>query len=306
MDTLNGVIARVNYYNPENGYTVAILELDYKDKNIAMKKSKIIGNTIAIVGFFERKPSEQEEYSFEGDFIRDKNYGLQFKFTKFIRKTVKNEQGIISYLSSSLFPGIGAKVAKTIIETLGLDCLSKIKEDGKILDKVNITDKQKSVIITGLLSDDANQEAILYFLDNGITMDMTHKIIALFGDMAKEIVQDNPYILMEKIDRFGFKKNDAFALKIGISENSVIRLKALLTFVLNEALYSVGNSFISKGELYDYTTRYLEKDIDSDTFEEVLVNLVEEKKIYIDEEKNIFDYKMYVQELELAFTLSSM
>ena len=137
-------------------------------------------------------------------------------------------------------------------------------------------------------------------------MDMTHKIIALFGDMAKEIVQDNPYILMEKIDRFGFKKNDAFALKIGIPENSVIRLKALLTFVLNEALYSVGNSFISKGELYDYTTRYLEKDIDSDTFEEVLVNLVEEKKIYIDEEKNIFDYKMYVQELELAFTLSSM
>ena len=92
MDTLNGVISRVNYYNPENGYTVAILELDYKDKNIAMKKSKIIGNTIAIVGFFERKPSEQEEYSFEGDFIRDKNYGLQFKFTKFIRKTVKNEQ----------------------------------------------------------------------------------------------------------------------------------------------------------------------------------------------------------------------
>ncbi len=306
MDTLNGVISRVNYYNPENGYTVAILELDYKDKNIAMKKSKIIGNTIAIVGFFERKPSEQEEYSFEGDFIRDKNYGLQFKFTKFIRKTVKNEQGIISYLSSSLFPGIGAKVAKTIIETLGLDCLSKIKEDGKILDKVNITDKQKSVIITGLLSDDANQEAILYFLDNGITMDMTHKIIALFGDMAKEIVQDNPYILMEKIDRFGFKKNDAFALKIGIPENSVIRLKALLTFVLNEALYSVGNSFISKGELYDYTTRYLEKDIDSDTFEEVLINLVEEKKIYIDEDKNIFDYKMYVQELELAFTLSSM
>ena len=129
MDTLDGVISRINYYNPENGYTVAILELDYKNKNIAIKKSKIIGNTIAIVGFFERKPSEQEEYTFEGDFVRDKNYGLQFKFTKFIRKTVKNEQGIISYLSSSLFPGIGPKIAKIIIETLGVNCLSKIKED---------------------------------------------------------------------------------------------------------------------------------------------------------------------------------
>lgn len=306
MDTLDGVISRINYYNPENGYTVAILELDYKNKNIAIKKSKIIGNTIAIVGFFERKPSEQEEYTFEGDFVRDKNYGLQFKFTKFIRKTVKNEQGIISYLSSSLFPGIGPKIAKIIIETLGVNCLSKIKEDSKVLDKVNITDKQKSVIITGLLSDEANQDAILYFLDNGITMDMAHKIIALFGDMAKEIVKENPYILMEKIDRFGFKKNDAFALKIGIPENSIIRLKALFTYVLNEALYSIGNSYISKGDLYDYTVRYLEKDVDSDVFEQVLRILVEDKKIYIDDNKNIYDYKMYVQELELAFTLSKM
>ena len=306
MDTLDGVISKINYYNPENGYTVAILELDYKNKNIAIKKSKIIGNTIAIVGFFERKPSEQEEYTFEGDFVRDKNYGLQFKFTKFIRKTVKNEQGIISYLSSSLFPGIGPKIAKIIIEILGVNCLSKIKEDSKVLDKVNITDKQRSVIITGLLSDEANQEAILYFLDNGITMDMAHKIIALFGDMAKEIVKENPYILMEKIDRFGFKKNDAFALKIGIPENSIIRLKALLTYVLNEALYSIGNSYISKGDLYDYTVRYLEKDVDSDIFEQVLRILVEDKKIYIDENKNIYDYKMYVQELELAFTLSKM
>ena len=306
MDTLNGVLTRINYYNPENGYTIAILELDYKDKNVAMKKTRIIGNTIAVVGFFERKPSDGEEYSFEGDFVRDKNYGLQFKFTKFIRKTVKNEHGIISYLSSNMFPGIGPKVAKILIETLGTDCLSKIKQDSKILDNVKITDKQKSVIITGLLSDEANQEAILFFLDNGITIDVSHKIISLFGDMAKEIVMSNPYILMEKIDRFGFKKNDAFALKIGIEENSVVRLKALLTYVLNEALYSVGNSYISKGDLYDYTTRYLEQMIDSDVFEEVLKILSIDKKIYIDENKNIYDYKMFIQELELAFTLSKM
>lgn len=35
---------------------------------------------------------------------------------------------------------------------------------------------------------------------------MTHKIINLFGAKAKEIVLENPYILMEKIERFGFKK----------------------------------------------------------------------------------------------------
>ena len=46
METISGVLQRINYYNQDNGYTVAILELDYKDKNIAMKKAKIVGNTI--------------------------------------------------------------------------------------------------------------------------------------------------------------------------------------------------------------------------------------------------------------------
>lgn len=306
MDNIKGVINRINYYNPENGYTVAILELDYKDKSIAMKKTKIIGNTIAVVGFIDREPKEYEEYTFEGDFVRDKNYGLQFKFTKYIRTTVKNEQGIISYLSSSMFPGIGPKIAKIIIENLGTECIDKIKKDPHILDNINITDKQRSVITSGIISDELNQETVLFFLDNGITLDTSHKIIALFGEMAKEIVLENPYILMEKIERFGFKKNDAFALKIGIKEDSVVRLKALLLYVLQEALYSVGNSYIQKGDLYDYTIRYLGKDVDGKVYSEVLNLLVESKKIYIDDQYNIYDYKMYIQELELAMELSKM
>ena len=61
------------------GYTVVILELDYKDKTIAMKKSKIVGNTIALVGYFDREPHEMEEYTFNGDFVKDHNYGDVYK-----------------------------------------------------------------------------------------------------------------------------------------------------------------------------------------------------------------------------------
>ena len=305
MDQLSGVITRVNYYNQENGYTIAILELDYKDKNIAMKKAKILGNTIPIVGFFDRVPSEFEEYIIEGEYIRNPNYGLQFKFSKYTRKTIENEQGIVSYLSSPLFPGIGVKIAKTILENLGTECISKIKEDPSVLDNISLTEKQKSVIISGIISDSISQEAVIFFLDNGITLDTTHKIIALFGDMAKEIVLENPYILMEKINRFGFKKNDAFALKIGVEENSITRLKALLTYVLQEALYSIGNSYISKGELYEATIRYIGKDVDGEVFNQVIDILTEAKKIYIDKDQNIYDYNMYIQELELALTISN-
>ena len=300
METINGVINRINYYKDDTGYTVAILEVDYKDKNIAMKKAKIIGNTIPVVGFFDRKPNIHEEYVLEGEFIRDSNYGLQFKINSYKRKLIANEEGIISYLSSEMFPGIGPKIAKIIIENIGEDCLLKIKNDPHILDSINLTDKQKHDIITGIISDEQNQENVVFFLDNGITMDMTHKIINLFGAKAKEIVLENPYILMEKIERFGFKKNDAFALKLGIEENSMIRLKALTGYVLEEALYSAGNSYICRSDLYIFATKYINKEIDGKVFNEVIAILEKEKKVYIDEADNIYDYKMYIQEIELA------
>lgn len=300
METINGVINRINYYKDDTGYTVAILEVDYKDKNIAMKKAKIIGNTIPVVGFFDRKPNIHEEYVLKGEFIRDSNYGLQFKINSYKRKLIANEEGIISYLSSEMFPGIGPKIAKIIIENIGEDCLLKIKNDPHILDSINLTDKQKHVIITGIISDEQNQENVVFFLDNGITMDMTHKIINLFGAKAKEIVLENPYILMEKIERFGFKKNDAFALKLGIEENSMIRLKALTGYVLEEALYSAGNSYICRSDLYIFATKYINKEIDGKVFNEVIAILEKEKKVYIDEADNIYDYKMYIQEIELA------
>ena len=306
METISGVLQRINYYNQDNGYTVAILELDYKDKNIAMKKAKIVGNTIPVVGFFDRKPSEHEEYSFDGELVRDKNYGLQFQFSAFKRKTIRNVEGIISYLTSSLFPGIGPKVAKQIVEALGKDCLAQIKENPGALDGLSITEKQKAVIRSGIVSDQQHQENVVFFLNHGITMDTAHKIIALFGDMAKQIVTENPYILMEKIDHFGFKKNDAFALSMGIAENGVVRLKALITYVLKDALYNVGNSYITRTELYSYTTKYLGKDIDGKVYVEVLNDLVEDKKIYMDQDENIFDYKMYRQEIELAMELARM
>lgn len=300
METISGVITRINYYKDDTGYTVAILEVDYKDKAIAMKKAKIIGNTVPVVGFFDRKPNIHEEYVLEGEFIRDSNYGLQFRINSYKRKLIANEEGIISYLSSEMFPGIGPKIAKIIIENIGEDCLLKIKNDPHILDSINLTDKQKHVIVTGIISDEQNQENVVFFLDNGITMDMTHKIISLFGAKAKEIVLENPYILMEKIERFGFKKNDAFALKLGIEENSMIRLKALTGYVLEEALYSAGNSYICRSDLYIFATKYINKEIEGKVFNEVIELLEKEKKIYIDEADNIYDYKMYIQEIELA------
>ena len=65
MDIVSGIIQKVNYYNEENGYTVAVIEVDSKHKNILVKKGKLYSNNLTVIGNLDRKPYEDEEYSFE-------------------------------------------------------------------------------------------------------------------------------------------------------------------------------------------------------------------------------------------------
>lgn len=303
MEKINGTIVRINYYNKDNGYTVGLFELDYSDITIAQKKNKILGNTITVVGLFDRKPVEDEEYELTGSFIKNKNYGLQFAFDTFSRKEIASAYGVMSYLSSDLFPGVGIKAAKQVVETIGVDAISKIKENKDILDQVEITQKQKQVIIDGIMSDVISQEATVFFLENGVTLDTAHKIISLLGQDVISIVKENPYILMEKVERFGFKKNDAFALKLGVKKTDKIRLKALVCYILKEVIFNSGNSYVSKSTLYERVISYLEEEIEAKNYQVILDELAEEKKIYIQNEDNevaIFDYSLYLEEITLA------
>ena len=40
MDKISGMIVKVNFYSEENGYTIAVIEVDSRCKNILVKKGK--------------------------------------------------------------------------------------------------------------------------------------------------------------------------------------------------------------------------------------------------------------------------
>ena len=305
MDKIEGMIERVLFHNKDNGYTVASFLIDFNKIPISVKKAKIMGNKTTVVGVFDRVPVEDEEYILEGEFIKDPKFGLQFRFSGFERKGFLTHYGIVNYLSSDLFPGVGLKAATLVVEALGIDCLDKIKKDPTVLDSINITLKQKTAIRTGVFKDNETQNATVFLMNHGVTIDMANKIIsALEGLKVIDIVSDNPYMLIDKVERFGFKKADALAESIGISKTAICRLKALLCFCLKEVLYASGNSYISKSDLYTAINKYTGEEIEKDKYNDVINMLYSEKKIYIDEENNIYDYNNYLAEVELAQEIS--
>ena len=68
---VEGTITRINYYNKVNGYGVVIISLKDEDYKIKRTKNHLIGKQLTITSSFDRQPLVDEEYSFEGNFIKE-------------------------------------------------------------------------------------------------------------------------------------------------------------------------------------------------------------------------------------------
>lgn len=300
MSVIDGVISKVLFYNKDNGYTVASFLLDF-DSIKENKDQKFHSSKIPVLGILDREPLEDERYTLTGEFFKDSKYGLEFKFKAFQRNVFKTKEGLIAYLSSNAFRGIGDKIARKIVDKLGLDALDLIKRDPTCLNGLKLSALQKRVIIEGITGNNDLEQASIFLLSHGLTIEMANKIIKyLENQNVVEVVSNNPYILIDKIPRFGFIKADALATNLGISPTSDVRIYALIKYVLSDLLYSTGNSYINMSTLISGVEKYLQQNIDTVFFSNIISQLVIDHKIYVDSDHNVYDYDIYMAEVALA------
>lgn len=302
-DSLYGEIISVTYYSEDTHFGVVRIKLDYQDKKIAKYRAKLFTNLLTVTCNFDRKPVKGEEIDFTGEFVTNQ-YGVQFKASGFTRRNEKTPEGVVAYLSSDLFPGVGKVTAQRIYETLGNDCLSVIESDAKALDRVRgLSEKQKDVISVNLLSYAQDKKILVGLLDFGITMNTALKLYKILGANSCDIIRENPYRLIELIEGFGFRRADKIALDMGISETSEVRLKAMFMYLLHQVLYSTGDTYLEHDDFFEKLkneTNQNSEILDLTLFDEILKKLQIERRIYADSEKNIYDFRIYNAEVLLA------
>ena len=54
--------------------------------------------------------------------------------------------------------------------------------------------------------------------------------------------------------------------------------------------FFLGNSYIAKSDLYEAINKYTKEEIEKEKYQDVLNMLYSEKKVFIDEANNIYDY----------------
>ena len=113
----------------------------------------------------------------------------------------------------------------------------------------------------------------------GINIKTAAKIYEFYGDQAYSIIKENPYRLIEDIKNIGFKTADQIAIKTGAFENSSFRIKAAITYSLEQAAAN-GHTYLPKSVLYRYIGTLIQ-DVNTSDVDSCLEKMSTDSKVII-------------------------
>lgn len=286
-NTVRGYVKSYIYRNEQNDYVIAKLETEDKEK-------------LTIVGYFPVL-NEDMMYEFKGQYVIHPSYGKQFKVISYEQVTDMSIDGLIAYLSSSYFTGIGPKTAEKIVAKLGEHAIDEIIKDETVLH--SIMNPLKSLRLKQeLIEHQATDHILVTLYGYGLSGKVAMKLLSQYGMTTLEKLSEDPFRLMYEVDGFGFVRAMDIALKLGITKEDIRTLKAAIIYVLNHIAYSSGDLYLTKEELIEEVHKLLANDLGLD---EAILALVSEGKVIVEMDK-YFLAQSYYSEIKLAAKINQM
>lgn len=220
--TIRGVIERITFSNPTNGYTVARFKPDRQFDLIT-----IVG------GLAEVHPGAR--LRLEGRWKNHPKYGDQFELLRYTEERPATIEGIRRYLGSGLIKGIGPKTAGWIVNYFGTQTLDVIEHDIQRLTEVRgIAGKTVAKIAAAWEAQKQIKEIMLFLQSHQVSTTLAVKIYKQYGDESIEVVQATPYRLAQDIFGIGFVTADQIARNIGLAADDPARVAAGIEYTLNQ------------------------------------------------------------------------
>ena len=241
---MEGTVSAIIYQNEENGYT--ILRMDVKGEEIT-----VTGSMPGV--------SPGEYLAVKGRWVRHQTYGPQFKADVVDRKLPQGLKEIFHYLSSGAVKGVGKATARLLIEEFGEDVLDVMAEDPEKLTKIKGMSPKRARQIGAAFSQQMGMRRLMEFLnEHMLPLELAASLRRAYGDVALEVLKNNPYLLVREEFGVEFSQADALALELGVGAEDVQRLEAGLTYELSYNSNSNGHTFLPFGKLVDATARLLD------------------------------------------------
>ena len=272
-------IFRQTIFRSDKGYVIGLFKV--RDTNIETMKD-FLNKTITFTGYFHEL-TENENYFFYGEEVVHPKYGYQFNVKEYERVKPEDKDGIIEFLASGLFKGIGEKQAKKIVDTLGETALDKILKDKSCLMLVpKLTEKKANIIYDTLVKYEESHKMIVYLTELGFTMRDALNIYNTYKSNTMTILEHNIYRIVEDIPDISFSKVDEIAIKNNTDLFNERRIEACIIYVMKELSFKNGDTYCSYEEIYKTLCNYLNNEVDINIFDEALSTLNGELKIQVE------------------------
>src|SRR6266481_2066730 len=244
-EVLAGLVHRVTFHNPENGFCVLRVKARGQRDLIT-----VLGHAAMI--------SAGEFVQASGSWINDRTHGVQFRPSFLKAAAPTTIEGIEKYLGSGMILGIGPVYAKKLVRAFGDAVFDVIEQEpGRLREVTGIGPKRAERIIGGWAEQKVIREIMLFLHSNGVGTSRAVRIYKTYGAEAVELISENPYRLARDIRGIGFRTADQIAAKLGIEKTALIRVRAGIAYALIEAM-DEGHCGLPVEELVPLTEKLLE------------------------------------------------
>lgn len=285
-----GVLNKILFKNEENGYHVLTIDIgdDLKDINVTIIQPNLF---------------EGVTYEFKGEWTVHPKFGNQFKANFALEMQPSTKAGLIAYLRSSFFPGIGPVIAHRIIEHFGDNIIEVLNKDSDQLLKVSGISKAKLTAIKASWEQNKEINEIMMFLQQfNISTLFANKIYEFYGKNCVNQILTNPYKLTNDISGVGFTTADKIALQAGFAEDGPERIKACINYILEQGTLD-GHCYLMSEQIAIRSTELLKVDIKGKV--QALLNSLEKSNeiksiILPKEDKRYYSRKIFFNETYCA------
>lgn len=299
---IKGTILSTIFHNADNLFSV--VRLLVKDTNTNWDERDIV-----VTGYFPAL-HEEEVYLFYGKMKEHPKFGQQFHAERFQKEMPQSREGVISYLSGELFKGIGKVIAENIVDTLGKDAISRILADPSLLDNVPKLPEAKALTLIDTLRENQGLEHVMVKLNEyGFGPQLSMRIYQAYKQDAIEVIEKNPYRLIEDVRGIGFQRADELGRKLGLSGAHPDRIRAGLLYTMDQISMQQGHVYMEEEPLIQEVIHLLQESepvtISHEEVAKELLVLAEEQKL-IRENTRIYLPSLYFAESGFAYHVKRM
>ena len=263
-ESLTGLVERVTYHNPENGFAVFRVQVTGRDDLVT-----VVGSTTSVTA------GEHVEAS--GRWVIDPQHGQQFRADQLKTTHPASAEGIEKYLASGAIRSIGPKFAAKIVAIYKERTLEVIdKTPDFLLHIKGIGAGRLQRIQQSWIEQQEVRKIILFLAEHGITSGRAVRIYRTYGHEAIAKIKENPYQLADDIRGIGFKTADELAAKMGVDPNSPYRARAAVLYTLQELAGDGHCGFLETG-VVERTIKLVE--IEQQIVETAVQNAVQDRRL---------------------------